>query len=262
VGAGPNVVGQVAATLGGIVAVPTGFFLILEGLRLAIPVLGRRLSRAHRPWAIAAGDALALRPRQGVAPALLHVMTLGIGALAVTLTSFRDAERIVDVQRDGSIVSSPMVEPEYRLAIRTSLVMGVLAVFVIIQVVSLAIAFVGQRATSADSATRRALGLSRSGQHRATFVQYVAPQMLGIVSGTVVGFLAAPIVRILDAMTVTTTSWGTTTTQKPILEPLVNASAACGVLVALALGVAAVGGLIVAASTGSRTPVEALRQVG
>jgi hypothetical protein len=259
VGAGPNVVGQVAATLGGIVAIPTGFFLILEGLRLAIPALGRRLSRAHRPWAIAAGDALALRPRQGVAPALLQSITLGIGALAVTLVSFRDAEQILDVQLDGSIVSSPMVEPEYRLAIRTSLVMGVLAVFVIIQVVSLAIAFVGQRATSADSATRRALGLSRSGQRRATFVQYVAPQMLGIVSGAVVGFLAAPFVRVSNSFNV---YFGTTTISKPILEPWIRAAGMCGVLVTLALGVAAVGGLIVAASTGSRTPVEALRQVG
>jgi hypothetical protein len=261
VGAGPTAVGQVAASLGGIVLVTTGFFLGLEGLRLAIPALGRRLSRAHRPWAIAAGDALSSRPRQGVAPALLQAMTLGIGALAVTFTSFRDTWQWRDVQLDGSIVSSPLVEPEYRLAIGTSLVTGVLAVFIIVQVVTLGIAFVGQRATSADSATRQALGLSRSGQHRATLVQYVGPQMIGIVGGAIVGFLAAPIVRVMDE--VTTTFYGTTTTiSKPILEPLIHAAGLCTYLVALAIGVALVGGLIVAKATGSRTPVEALQQVG
>jgi hypothetical protein len=144
--------------------------------------------------------------------------------------------------------------------VKAGFVAGVLAVLVIVQVVSLAIAFVGQRATSSDSATRRALGLSRGGQRRATLVQYVGPQMLGIVGGVIVGFLAAPIVRVLDEMT--TISWGTMTISKPILEPLVQAAGMCCVLVALAIGVTLVGGFVVAASTGSRTPVEALRQVG
>ncbi len=260
VGAGPTAVGQVAATLGGIVSVTTGFFLGLEGLRLAIPALGRRLSRARRPWAIAAGDALASRPRQGVAPALLQSMTLGIGVLAVTFLSFRDAEQVRDVLLDGTISVSNMVEPESRLGVKAGLIASALAVLVIIQVVSLAIAFVGQRATSADSATRRALGLSRSGQRRATLVQYVGPQVIGIVAGVVVGFLAAPIVLTSDAWT--GFYYGDTGISQPILEPLVHAAGMCGVLVALAIGVTVIGGLIVAASTGSRTPVEALRQVG
>lgn len=260
-GAGPTAVGQVAATLGGIVSATTGFFLGLEGLRLAIPALGRRLSRAHRPWAIAAGDALSSRPRQGVAPALLQSITLGIGALAVTFLSFRDAEQFRDIQLDGTITFSPMVEPESQPGVKAGLIASALAVLVIIQVVSLAIAFVGQRATSADSATRRALGLSRSGQRRATLVQYVGPQVIGIVAGAVVGFLAAPIVLVSDAWA--GFYYGTTTiSQQPILEPWVHAAGMCAVLVALAIGVTLVGGLIVAASTGSRTPIEELRPDG
>ncbi len=234
----PSSPASLASVIGRITVTVTGFMLVLEWLRALIPLAGRALGRTRRASLMAAGDALATRPRQGVAPALL--MTIGAG-LATLFGSSMVASEIETWRSgaDGAFTRPSGEQLEYlrdallsRTAV-TTLVVAALA----LQLVVAAIAVSTRTATAGDTKALRALGMSGRVEAIAAWWQLWMPQAIGAGVGLLVG-------------TVTAASASSTASYQPSSPwPFVAASTGIGALYGLVatLAALALAGIVAAA---------------
>ncbi len=183
-----------------IVDVILGFFLLLELFRVALPILGRWLTRRRAAWAIAAGIAVSARPRQYVAPAFVTMLAVMTAALLSASNLGNNAFKTVvtpdplDYSDTGWNIESSYLVPSW---VATTATLSV----AIAVLVGLAIAVNNARVSERDDSTQRALGLSRRDSVRSAFVQFFAPQVAGVAVGSVIGgilALASPLQRAYD----------------------------------------------------------------
>ncbi len=244
------------AVLGWVIVVVAGFALIVETLRSAIPAVGRAFARSHRPSLLTAGDALASRPRQAVAPALL--MTVAVTLL--TMWSCRVGDTAADYWRDAD--SAPQgIDQLGREYLRSSLlgfttVSTIVIAALALQLVAAGIITSHRAATSRESAARRAMGLSRSAEAVAVWWQQWIPQVIGVGVGFVVGLVGFAASVAGSTSPAARADWANTVSGAGI-----GAAYAAAVAVAM-LGLAAVVALIAAWSTRARTPLAALAPAG
>lgn len=176
------------AVLGWVTVVVTEFTLVVEWLRRLIPATGRSLGRTKRASLMAAGDALATRPRQAVAPALL--MTVAT-ALVTLWASGKAASEVENWRRgaDGAFAApdAQALEP-LRMSLWGPTVAATLVVTALaLQLVVVAIVVSTRAATAAEAKALRALGLSHRVEAAAAWWQQWLPQAIGAGVGVGVG---------------------------------------------------------------------------
>jgi len=177
------------AVLGWIIVIVAGFALVVEVLRVAIASVGRGLAHSPHPSMLTAGDALATRPRQAVAPALLMAVAVSL----LTLWSCVQANSATEYLADGEGGFAGL-DPPSRDYLRSNL-LGFTTIATItiaalaLQLVAAAIITSHRAATSNEAAARRAMGLSRRGEAIALWWQQWLPQAVGVCVGLVVGMI-------------------------------------------------------------------------
>lgn len=173
--------------LGWVAVAIGGFVVVIEVLRGVLPAFGRVLSSRSDPAVMSAGDEIASRPRQAVAPALL--LTVGVGFFtAFTLSAAQHEWSWGNLS--GDYPASPG-DLEIANLVRTLLTSTTVTTFVIaavtLELVAIAIFISHRVATSHEAAARRAMGLSHADETRALWWQQWLPQAMGAVTGLVVG---------------------------------------------------------------------------
>lgn len=232
-------------------AIVLSFALALELLRETMPRLGRRLGRSPRPWSIAAGDAIASRPRQSAIAALIMAMVAFCGAIIFTYVFLDEwlTTTMWGVDLDPGLTGVTVgITQSSGLAVFA----GATALAVLI---ALAIFTSGARESQSDNATRTALGLTTADSRLARSTHFGLPLAVGLSLGMVTGFTTALMLslsRNTEEMGVG--SWWLLSAVPHTILP--NLTIAC-----VGLALIAVGAGIVAATTSRRTPVEDLARV-
>lgn len=177
------------AMLGWIIVIVAGFALVVEALRVAIARVGRRLARSGRAPLLTAGDALATRPRQAVAPALLMAVAVSL----LTLWACGQANSATEywAPGDGGFSGLDATSLDFlrsNLLGFTTIATITIAAFAL-QLVAAAIITSHRAATSHEAAARSAMGLSRQAEAIALWWQQWLPQAVGVCLGLVVGVI-------------------------------------------------------------------------
>jgi len=244
------------AILGWIIVIVAGFALVVEVLRNAIAVVGRALSRSRRPSLLTAGDSLATRPRQAVAPALL----MTVAASLLTLWSCTQANSAIEYWGDVEGGFKGLDAPSLDLLRSSLLGFTTIATITIaalaLQLVAAAIITSHRAATSHETAARRAMGLSRRGEAIALWWQQWLPQLIGAWIGFAVGLIAFVARASVSTSPFTDSIWSARFTA------LGYGAAYSAVVAATMLAVAAVVALLAARASRSATPLAALAPAG
>jgi len=239
-----------------IAAVIGGFAFFVDVLPRLLRVIGTRLARGRRPWAIAAGDGLVTHTRMYVYASLS--MAVVVGVFGVILTS--SALNAIDWRTYRGWGEPPMLGFGEGIHQNPNEFWGFLVASMLTATgVALAITLSSERTGAAETATRAALGMSYRDGRVAAGVRHVIPLGLGIAVGGLLGWLVPLAVRIAQAAVspdflVNSLGWNLRVAGDALLSTVLLA------LVALAFSLA--GALVVAASSRERTPVEALRPAG
>jgi len=228
------------------------FVLTQELLREATPQLGRMLGHSARPWAIAAGDSIVARPRQSAIPAL--VMTIAaFGGVASATFTYMD-NWLVQAMLDNS-GEFGWLTSSYGFSGTTVGVVNSLAATVAV-LIALAIFASGSRASLCDDATRGALGMTVADARRARAAHFGLPLVTGVALGWILGLAGGIILSLRSHQTGALGAgynWPLAAIPSTVVPNLV--------VVAISLGVIAIGAAIVAATTSHRTPVDDLSHV-
>lgn len=196
--------------------------------------VGARMGRSRSTWALVAGDALALRPRQAAIPALLYAIIIAPMSYLTVVTL--GAPETADGEADGWV---DLIWVIFTLMMVVALL--------IVTVVSLAVFFSGSKATRSDTATRTALGVTVAVERGARFARFTIAVGLGCLFGTVLGVTVAVILETWDG-------WGGT-------PDYVNSLLGLLLINAIAIALGALGGAIVAATTSRKPPVQEFASV-
>lgn len=176
--------------------------LSVEASRWSIPYVGRRLARSRKPSRITAGDALASRPKQAVAPALLTAAAIGTLAILVMGNATNPYGTVLfRGYADFAYDRSATIAWWWQQLVNPSALVAVVLVTMTIQLVAASMFVAHRTATSREGATRRALGLTARQLTRAHWWQQWAPQATGAVVGLAVGLGVAEIWRLLNVLT-------------------------------------------------------------
>lgn len=175
-----------AVIVAGMIMAPLGIGgLSVEAARGAIPWAGRRLAASASPSRLTAGDALATRPRQAVAPALATLTAIGVFTVFVLNQSVNHQRLLAEdwwmAFEDASLFGSLLSWGTGGLV--AAVVLGA----VMIQLVTTAIFVAHRSSTRRETATRRALGLSTVQEERAQWWQQMVPQVIGAALGLAIG---------------------------------------------------------------------------
>jgi ABC-type lipoprotein release transport system permease subunit len=224
---------DVVIVLGMIIAGMALIALTIEANRWAIPRVGHVLSRSSEPGRMTAGDALMVRPKQAVAPALLTAAA--VTTLTVMVTgSATDPHGMVGFFGYGDFGNSRRDTIEYwwsQLASPSAVIAVVLAALAI-QLVAASMFVAHRAATSREGATRRALGLTAHQLTRAHWWQQWAPQATGALVGLAVGLAVAELWRLVNAFIGSEDAWAV----PPVLRLLALLAALGAIVIMLLAG--------------------------
>lgn len=242
--------------LGWVIVIVAGFALVVEVLRVTIARVGRDLSGSQHPPLLTAGDALATRPRQAVAPALL--MTVAVALL--TLWSCGQANAATEYMANGEGDFAGLDAPSLGFLRSNLLGFTTIATITIavlaLQLVAAAIITSHRAATSHETAARRAMGLSRRGEAIALWWQQWLPQLIGVCVGLAVGLIAFVARASVSPSLFTESIWSARFTA-------LGYGAAYSAVAAVAmLAVAAVVALVAARASRAATPLAAVAPAG
>lgn len=201
-GRGQAAVGlDAVAVLGTIAAGLATVALTIEANRWAIPRVGRVLSRSTKPSRMTAGDALGVRPKQAVAPALLTAAVIAT-LTAITTRSATDPNGMVQSRdyAEFNYSRSAAIEWWWQQLVSPGAVTAVVLAAVAIQLVAASMFVAHRAATSREGATRRALGVTSRQLARAHWWQQWAPQVTGAGIGLVVGLAVAEFWQLLNLL--------------------------------------------------------------
>lgn len=193
--------------LGAIIAGLTTAALAIEANRWAIPRVGRLLARSHEPSRMTAGDALRIRTKQAVAPALLTTAAVATLTMMVTVSAL-DPHGMVRVFGYGYSAGygdytnnlSEALRYWWSTLVAPTTVLAVTLAALAIQLVAASMFVAHRTATSREGATRRALGLTGGQLTRAHWWQQWAPQVTGALVGLVVGLAVGESWRLLNVL--------------------------------------------------------------
>ena len=193
--------------LGAIVAGLTTAALMIEANRWAIPHVGRQLARSRKPSRMTAGDALRVRPKQAVAPALLTTAAVATLTMMVTVSAL-DPHGMVRVFGYGYTAGygdytnnlSEALSYWWSALVAPTTVLAVILAALAIQLVAASMFVAHRTATAREGATRRALGLTARHLTRAHWWQQWAPQVTGALVGLVVGLAGGEAWRLLNVI--------------------------------------------------------------
>lgn len=172
----------VVATLAAVVG---GFTTVLEGLRMLVPLAGRRLARSVDVAKMVAGEALTSRPRQAVAPAI--IIALGLAGAGLGATFVAHVPDGIAWNSNAWLTGDETYGELVRMVLLTGTAWGLMIVASLaLQVVTGAIAVSHATATADESATLGALGLDARSRQRAAWWQAWTPHLLGVGVGIVV----------------------------------------------------------------------------
>jgi|GEM_PF-2066161 len=244
------------AILGWIIVIVAGFALVVEVLRTVIAAVGRALSRSRRPSLLTAGDSLATRPRQAVAPALLMAVAVSL----LTLWSCIQANSATEYWAPGEGGFSGLDATSLDFLRSNLLGFTTIATITIaalaLQLVAAAIITSHRAATSHEAAARRAMGLSRRAEAIALWWQQWLPQAVGVCVGFAVGLIGFVARASVSTSPFTESIWSARFTA-------LGYGAAYSAVVAVAmLAVAAVVALLAARASRAATPLAALAPAG
>lgn len=235
----------IAAVLSVIAVLVLGFALLTELLRRVMPVIGRRLARSARPWAISAGEAMTARPRQAAIPALIMAIVM-IPLMGIFTTMFRDDWLLVEagireMGVDAAFGWEPGMTPTTVLPY--ALVFCAIAVFL-----AVAIFASGSHTMAADQATQAALGMTIADVGKARAALFSLPLVAGTLIGSAVGLLGSfTLAFVAPPQEGFTHGW-------PLLA-LGSTSLPNLLCLATAAALIAIGTAIVTATTSRRTPI-------
>lgn len=235
----------------------SGVALVIEGSRVLVRRLGVLLSRARRPWLIAAGDGLSAH-RRIYTFASIATFTL---AAAATWTATSNAAHAFDPYPLGPERGEPPL-PQFETWWNDQLtwegLVGAVAwIAAIITFVAVVVTLSARATFAGDAATRAALGLSANGERLATAARQWIVMGAASIVGALLGWVAQLVTSLVAALlspnllayswhwNLTVASWGL---------------AAAGVVIAVALAVTLAGSLAVGLLAKPRTPVAALRR--
>lgn len=250
--------GTFTMALGAIVTAPIAVLLLLECQRVLIPGVAVTMTKSRAPWVMSAGDALAARPRQGVTLALLASLAIATVASMMTLNSF--------FTRAWFLESSDVDNASWWDQVGGPLGMWTFDAWAIcfllllpMEVIALAVTFSSLRATAAERATKEALGLTASSSRAAAGAQHAVPQAIGAIVGALAGIVIGLFVHFGTNINVAHPRRWSVAEYVPALY--ISLTAALLLLVSAAAVILA-GSVFAARGPRTRTPVEALRQVG
>lgn len=247
-----HALGQGALILLTITAVALGIAVLMDALRFTMAGLGRRLSASGTPWAIAAGDALAARPRQAAIPAFI-MTALMAGVVAVVIYIYY-SNSIADVYHElnasfGWFAYTPSDQSFAQI-------LGVAGVgLVIVALTTFAIAGSAQRAVGADAATREALGLTPGATRLATGFQYAVPLAIGVAVGWAVGLF----ITMWLLPSATSDMFGEPLALVDVIQASLSTVLPVLVVIACGLVTAAIVGVTLALTTRTGAPVKQLQ---
>lgn len=246
---------KATAVLGWIILIVAGFALVVEVLRTAIPAVGRVLARSARPSLLTAGDALASRPRQAVAPATLMAVAIALltmwscGVADVAIQDFADADAsLATYHLDREYLHSSLLG----LPTVSTIIVAALA----LQLVAAAIIANHRAAASRESAARRAMGLSRRAEAVAAWWQQWIPQAIGVSVGFAVGLVA------FFAVVTTSSSRDFGSSWSALAEATGIGAGYSGVVAIAMLALAAAVALVASRASRAATPLAALAPAG
>lgn len=244
------------AILGWVIVIVAEFALVVEVLRNAIAAVGRALSRSRRPSLLTAGDSLATRHRQAVAPALLmtvaaSLLTLWSCAQANSATAFGG-----DVEGGFSGLDATSLDLLRSNLLGFTTIATVTIAALALQLVAAAIITSHRAATSHEAAARRAMGLSRRAEAVALWWQQWLPQLIGVCVGLAVGLVAFVAGASVSSSPFTESIWSARFTA------LGYGAAYSAVFAVAMLAVAAVVALLAAWASRAATPLAALARAG
>lgn len=178
--------------------VVTGVAILVEASRRLARLLGARLSRSDRPWALRAGIEMLAHPRQAAALITLHALTAGSMA-TWTAANAGNGGFYGDGAYDGLFSSRPLTFTtmvnyagdllQWRLT---------LAVLITAQLIGAATFAATRRLGEADARVASALGLDGAAALKATASRLVLPSFLGTVIGAIGGAAIAGFPLMID----------------------------------------------------------------
>lgn len=176
-------------------AVVTSVPLVIELTRHVVAVVARRVARATRPWAVAAGSALVGRPRQASGPASVLALASTVAFAVTTWTSLaRWADQSPSIYWGTDATPGPLDQ----VVIGTGyddfgvILLGIIAIGMATLVAVAVGAFVSLRqATTAESDATAALGLDAREARLASGMQFGLPLATGTTLGAVLGTAVA-----------------------------------------------------------------------
>ncbi|MBN2176568.1 MAG: FtsX-like permease family protein [Demequinaceae bacterium] len=250
--------GDVLFGVGGILSVPTALAFFVEGFRRLVPVLGRRLAKSRRVWAMVAGDGILARPRQASTLATLSAMGCLVGIVIPTLWAFYQCDYFLKWRIGQTVPWSVFIEGEmgWWTTVSFGVVIGLL---VALQAICLAVTLSSIRVTTAERATQQAMGLSTRAGRAAAFAQHSVPQIVGLVVGALTGYGVALFIHFCTDL-----NWPYSHRTRPsdYLPAFSYSALSCLVFLALGLAIIGLGSILASRIPKERTPVEALRPEG
>jgi hypothetical protein len=237
-----------------ITSVALGIAVVMDALRHTIAWLGHRLSNLGRPWAIAAGDALSARPRQGAIPAFIMTALMAGVVLVVTYAYLSSYAQRALFSEGGTGLDWLGYVPSSQNTFAQ--ILGVTAAgLLVVALTTLAIAGSAGRSVGADAATREALGLTPGASRLAAGFQFGAPLAIGVVAGWAIGqfvalWISSGIVtdRFGNSLSPTEQVGGWVSTTLPVLVVVI-----CGFATAVIVGT------MIALTTRTGAPVKQLQ---
>jgi hypothetical protein len=181
-----------------IALVVTGLAILIEASRRLARLLGARLSRSDRPWALRAGIEMLAHPRQAAALITLHALTAGCMAAWVA-TNAGNGGYYGDGASVGVFSGSPPTF-NYLVDYAAGLLQWrlTLAVLITAHLIGAATFAATRRLGEDDARVASALGLDSAAALKATASRLVLPSFVGTVIGALCGAIIAGLPPMID----------------------------------------------------------------